>query len=615
MRISYIIPIFLFLYSLAALALLSPNVLPVMEGHPQEAELEHLYSVTLKDYKVEHLAFEMDYKPWQNPIFTFVLPRPFPMQSCLPSLKLLPERRDFEGGVIVVDLVSKGVAQETDYCSEYRVDLSKHLKEGYNKIVILGLKNLQAELQAKKDGLSVYVDSKLFGAYWPSTLASLAIVFSVSWLMFSVARNAGFDRVVSTFFAGTFVYFSLWLLLRPNPTYTPDLSVHLNYIYYMAKSIFANPYEYNRHIFFHPPLYYFVAARVVSFSSILGSISEITALRFSALVFYMFLPLYGLKTLALFVRPKGAAYYTGVALILLWPLAIDKASNISNDVPLFVAWAASFYYLCRWTKTLEPRLLCYAMAWSGFGFMIKSNIMLMVLMIAVLVMRMLLKRRITFKTLITTKEYWIGGGILAFGVLFNMGRIIYHMLVHDKSMVKRYFGGGHHDTYPLEYYLSFDLIHYIEKPFVTFFSETSLLNYFLKTFFFSPFAGLRNVSSEASVMNVFLLVFLALIIGFSLVGAFKKLRFPPPFVCSLGVLVCFIGVVCFLLIEKYQHCQNFRYVYPTLIPMVVLYSRVMRGLEQYRVKILRADYLLVLLAIGIILGGIYIYMSKYPLPF
>jgi hypothetical protein len=615
MRVSYIIPIFLFLYSLAALAALSPKALPVTEGHPKEADFEHLYSVSLKEYKVEHLAFKIDYKSWQNPIFTFVLSRPFPSQNCLPSLEFLPKRRDLEGGVIVVDLLSKGGAKETDYCNEYRVDFSKHLKEGHNKIVILGLNNLQDEFQAKKDGLSVYVDSKLLGGYWPSTLASLVVVLSVSWFMFSVARNAGFDGIVSTFFAGAFVYFSLWLLLRPNATYTPDLSDHLNYIYYMAKSIFANPYEYNQHISFHPPLYYFVAARVVNFSTILGGISEITALRFSTLVLYMFLPLYGLRTLALFVRPKGAAYYTGAALILLWPLAVDKASNISNDVPLFVAWAASFYYLCRWTKTLEPRLLCYAMAWAGLGFMIKSSIMLMVLMIAVLVMRMLLKRRVAFKTLITTREYWIGCGILAFGMIFNMGRVIYHMLVHEKNVASRYFGGGHNDVYPLSYYLSFDVASYVEKPFVTFFSETSLWSYFLKTFLYSPFSRVHHAYAEASVMNVLLLVFLGVIFGFILVGAFKKLRFAPTFVCSLSFFTCFLGVVCFLLVEKYQHCQNFRYVYPVLVPMAILYSQAMSELALYRIKFIRGDHPLALLAGTIIFGGMYMYLTKYPLPF
>jgi hypothetical protein len=177
-----------------------------------------------------------------------------------------------------------------------------------------------------------------------------------------------------------------------------------------------------------------------------------------------------------------------------------------------------------------------------------------------------------------------------------------------------YFGGARQDIYPLSYYINFDYLDYIKYPFVRFKAgEPTFLNYFLKTFVYSPFYQKFDVYSVAATLNTLLLIFLATIILFMCVMLLRARRdFHLLFPCIVGVVMAFAGDIGFLLVERYEHCQNFRYVLPTLIPMVILFVLALQKLGNQKNVISRAGYMsLSVVGWAIPILGMVIYLGKY----
>lgn len=601
---------YVFWVAVAFLSVLSPKLTLVPSKYTANLTIEKPYSYSLGKEGPDTLSFKLNYQPWKNPVFTFGLP---PQSNknvqCISKFTLSSQlERSHQENEIFIDLLNY-----PQRCTEMVIDLGKHLHPGDNIITLRGLNKLRPTISDKKDQSKVYVSSTLFGAHLSSTIACAVIIACFVFLVFRFSQKMGCAARESGIIMCGVAYYSLWLWFRPNLAYTPDIEGHMQYIYYMANSLFINPYGYTEHQSFHPPLYYFFAARIWNMASALGGISEVSVLRFFSLLQYMLFCLFGIKTLAEFMTRKDISYYLGCLLMMFWPLAIDKASDITNDIPLYVFWSASFYYVCNWYRTGRSSSLGLAIGLTGVAFMIKSGAIVILGIVGLCILYALLRRQVAFIEMFRPAPL-VGGVVLFLGAIFNIGRIIYYSVMHNRNVGGLYFGGARQDIYPLSYYINFDYLGYIKYPFVRFKAgEPTFLNYFLKTFVYSPFYQKFDVYSIAATLNALLLIFLATIILFMCVMLLRLRReFNLLFPCIIGVVMAFAGAIGFLLVEKYEHCQNFRYVLPTLIPMIILFVLALQKLSDQKNVLSRAIYLSLSMAgFAIPLLGIIIYLGKY----
>ena len=462
---------------------------------------------------------------------------------------------------------------------EKSIELAPYLHEGFNKIV------LKVQTLDSWNG-SFYVHPKLIDGHWASTLACIMFWLSMSVILFCVSRRAGLDIRTSFIIVAGMIYLAQWLINCPGLAYTNDIPGHLAYTYHMAKSIWVNPYEYQGHEEFHPFLYYFFTGRIFYLFRH-SPIDPITALRVTSLVFYMVFVLYGLRLLSQAVATRSRLFYISAILITFWPVSILRAVNINNDIPVYAVWTLAFYYLMQWYNTRELSPYRTAVMLVGVLFMIKSNAWVPLGLGGVFTLYGLYTRRITEKQLFAP-ETLLAFGVLASGIIFNMGRIIYYLVAYNRNRAVDYFGTPRHDYYNLAYMLHLDLRSYLHTPFVTFGNESGYFNFFLKTALYSETGGWGERQKGIflqipHLMNITLLCLIAMAAVGVLVSLKKRYQsLDSLFPYLVGTFLSLLASMMFTYFDRYVFCQNFRYVMPMLVPFVILYARGMEALSADR---------------------------------
>jgi len=489
-------------------------------------------------------------------------------------------------------------------CRETALDFSPYLREGLNPFVLM----VHAD---NAPAVSLYISPQLFGARIFSTLACLGLFAAAAIVLFRIARRAGLDPATSCTAIAGMAYYALWLHYRPNLSYTPDLPGHIPYIQYMAQNWLINPYNYSGGENVQPPLFYFLAGRVFNLFSASGVINPLLAVRVFSLGLYMTFCLYGLRTLHEAVERKGLPYYAGNLLIMFWPVAINTATNISNDIALYSAWGAAFYYLARWFKEHSLGCLQLAIGLTGMAFMIKANAWVIGGITGSCVLYALSTGRLSWRQLWQGKTL-VAWGVMALGMAVSAGRIIYMWLLHGADASRGYFGGARNDIYPSHYFIYFSFSDFAAHPFATFKNEPSFLNYFLKTLLYSPFNALPPPFPWLPAMlNVALIIWLLVVICGTIVYLMQKQdSFNSVCPHMIGTVVSIAGIITFTIFDHYEHTQNFRFILPMLVPLVVLFAR---GMETTRtIRTMQPFYWLGLAAgISLTAGAAILYLAQY----
>jgi hypothetical protein len=125
----------------------------------------------------------------------------------------------------------------------------------------------------------------------------------------------------------------------------------------------------------------------------------------------------------------------------------------------------------------------------------------------------------------------------------------------------------------LGHFLWFDVASFLREPFVAFRDEPSFLNYFLKTMLYGEFTFRHR--ALASVLNGLLLAHLLVTLVVCL-GLWRARRLAGLAPCIAGVAVPFAAIVLFAALNRAVVAQDFRFVLPLLVPLVVLF---VRGME------------------------------------
>lgn len=244
---------------------------------------------------------------------------------------------------------------------------------------------------------------------WRGGSTILLWAAAVSILMLWIARRVGLSPWFYAALVAGIVLRVAYLSATNFETRTHDVWAHLEYIEFFVNNWAWPPLENAMGgAWFHPPFYYFVAARFYSLVSALTGGNKQTiyvALQCLSLATAMGYLLFGLL-----IIQRCARHFTGSStgfirqglfalaglLFACWPSAILHGIRISNDAFLYLFFTAGMYYLVRWYETRIWRDLFLALLCAGLATFSKANGVVLVAVIACSMLTVWVQNRFRF---------------------------------------------------------------------------------------------------------------------------------------------------------------------------------------------------------------------------
>lgn len=485
----------------------------------------------------------------------------------------------------------------TTICGGKSVNLTPHLKEGFNTIYLLVRSNLPTKL---------YISPALFGYHLLSSIACVIFLGIALYGLYHIARRAGLNKPSFAILAGGVLYFSSWMVLLYNTWSSNDVYGHIDYTEYIANQWFSPAFYFGRE-YFQPPTYYYLTGTVYSLFRDSEFINPLSAVRAVSLALFSIYCLYGIRTLRLCVKHENLAYYVACILLVFWPVNMIMATRINNDIALTAAWAAMLFYAARWWQLRDMKDLRFALCALAIAFAIKSSAVVPAFILGMCMLAGLLTRRIAWKSLFG-RHCFLGYIAVLTGIAINVSKAAYLQFWHKRDITNLHFGGTGPNFMSWDHFLRFDIKSFIERPQLIRFDEPGYLNYAIKTLLYGEF--IWKWPMIATAINYLVLALLALLIA----GLAKRLMQwraqeygITPYV--LGIMLPLLSVSVFTYVKHNFVCQDSRFIVPVLIAFVALYLNATLALKSRWTYPL---YILALLvAVALPLAGMVFYLGQF----
>lgn len=343
---------------------------------------------------------------------------------------------------------------------------------------------------------------------------------------------------------------------------------HLDYIKYLAENYrLPNPtggWEYHQ-----PPLYYISGAIVYKFSHILNINSYKTLQVLSLFYFYIFI-IFGILILRNTIKNK-MLFYLSVALLIFWPSGIIHSVRIGNDAMLYSFYVASLYFILRWFKEKNVKLLYFSVFAFSAAIFTKANA---IALAGIIVISILIAFVQNHK--LPTKRILSVFLLVIFSILLSFMPKFYAYFKNNKNdwlvggviptMNKMLFVGNNFKNYAY-----FDMDKFIKQPFTSSWGDWGgrqyFGNYLLKTSLFGEFSFNNNYQPKIGLVLswTFLAILFYGIIGLIL-GAKKNI------ILFLNALMLLFLIFLFRLKIPSSSNGDFRYIFPSLISFIFFNS-------------------------------------------
>ena len=258
--------------------------------------------------------------------------------------------------------------KKPDGAKRYIVDFAPSLVDGQNEIQILTLIE-----DVRYFGISLENAESLDS---PLQIAVLVVcILLVLALVFLILHRFKVDRILIILILLALVWQLLSLAVRDYRSYGYDLFAratgHVNYIQHIVDTgSLPPPHGWS---YYHPPLYYTLAAGVYSAAKVFGITDPFKPLQMLALVFWWIFLAYSLRLLAQFTMNPWI-YRAAAALLLFWPAGSLAAIRLGNDALLYPLFMIALFYGHRWFVGEKWRDLLIASIVCGIGFFAKVSI-------------------------------------------------------------------------------------------------------------------------------------------------------------------------------------------------------------------------------------------------
>jgi hypothetical protein len=542
--------------SLIAIALLCDSVIQVLTPRLKNTTIDdgvrrledvpfpflRQTSAPVKEY---HIAADIDYRAYQFASFRL-----------LPTLCLYSA--EINGHPIALP------SEHCDYIQGYDV----HLPKGPDGAVSQPM-HLDAQVSNPiADTFDIFGLSVRAPAGLPLVLTlSLIAGAALAGGLYLALRRWHFSPTVSLILVASLPIQLLYQSHTPIIERTYDVLGHLQHVEFIAYHASLPPAVYC-HECFQPGLYYTVAAAVYLAARATRIFDPMVVLQFLALAwFWIFLVMSARIVLLWFPQQRNVQLAT--ALLAFWPAGFLHSARVSNDIPFYAFFATCLYFVLSWWKTDNRKHLMVAAIVAGCGVLIKTTMMPLIGAIAILIL---------YRIFIERHVCTVWSSYLPPLLIMILGIVVYVA----QSALRGNIAPPFQDNSPVMYvgnswkqYLVFNAASYFTVPFVDSgrggTGREYFWNYLLKSSMFGDYSGWFHKPVQRFLALVMSPLLLGLIILFW-IGVARNIRRAARQSLPLLVVIAvsILSVFALRFYNPYSGNNDFRYIYPALIPIVLL---------------------------------------------
>jgi hypothetical protein len=381
-----------------------------------------------------------------------------------------------------------------------------------------------------------------------------------------------------------------YLTVTPFSVREHDVGGHLEYIEAIVKRGWV-PRSSEGYLFYHPPLYYVVAAVQWKLLSLAGVTRDaiLRSLQAQSLLYELGFVVLSIATAKLWLdripdedfgpRLTSRAGLTALfsVLLLVWPSTVIHSVRLGNDDLTYLLFAATLYFASRWWLGSRDRDLYIAGAFAGLGMVTKTNSLLLFAVLGVLfVVRLAFvdreRRAMTYvRRAWPIGAFFVGSAAVALGgaVVETLSGKRPSLLVGNAGGITALLDVGNR----ADNYLWFDLGTFVTQAFTSPGDDAKgrqwFWNYAFKTGLFGEFTFAHPVLWNLAVLLsiTFLLLVVLAVIGLA-IGRASEWLDELPLLVVVGLLT--LGLA-YLRMSMPKACSNdFRYILPVIAPFLYL---------------------------------------------
>lgn len=395
--------------------------------------------------------------------------------------------------------------------------------------------------------------------------------------LYLALRRWRFSRIVSLILVASLPIQLLYQSHTPITERTYDVLGHLQHLEFIAYQRSLPP-AYYCHECFQPGLYYTIAAAVYLAARATRIFDPMLALQFLALAwFWLFLVMAARIVLLWF--PQQREVQLATALLAFWPAGFLHSARVSNDIPLYAFFATCLYFVLSWWKTGSRKHLLFAAIVAACGVLIKTTMMPLIGALVLLILYRIFSER---RAGIAWSSYLPPLFVMLAGIA------VYLAQSSLRGNIAPPFG----DNSPAMYvgnswkqYLVLNPAAYFTTPFVDSLRDASgrkyFWNYVLKSSMFGDYSDWFRKPAQKFLGLVMSPLLLGLVVLFWL-GVARSMRRSArqslPLLVVIAVSILSVFAVRFY--NPYSGNNDFRYIYPVVIPIVLL---LVEGARNFRI--------------------------------
>jgi hypothetical protein len=441
----------------------------------------------------------------------------------------------------------------------------------------------------------------LFGyaSLWASKGPAVAAIVALA----ALSLGAGLWRArttpasIAVVLAGFGLYAVYADYTRPGERNT-DPSAHVAYVTWLLEHHSLPPADHCV-VCHHPPVYYLVAAAVHRLAEWTHLAEPTLALQGLAVVLFAVFLYFSVRSVDLLL-PRPSWRVLATSLIVFWPSSVINSIRISNDLMLYAFVAAVFHAMVLWSMRGGRRLLVAACLATGAAILVKSNALVIVAMLCAIVARRFW--RATDRKAVVRDAVLPAAALVTFSLGVELVRGNAGESLPAKVLGTAYNPIASQTTHrTIAYYLTFDPVAIVTTPYVEMrqfrSQEPTFWNHLIKSSLFGTrnpafmqLVGYKEPNAElATAENYALLGLMAVL----LVGAVVtwRDRSEQRTLCLVHVGAFTAGSVALHLLAPLGYHADFRLVFPVVVPMSVLFARVVDGMRRRGLAVWHAGYI------------------------
>jgi hypothetical protein len=372
--------------------------------------------------------------------------------------------------------------------------------------------------------------------------------------------------------------------------YSYDVEGHIQYIQYIIEAGHS-PNPAGGWLFYHPSLYYRSAAifwQIANYNRNLNYEEFLKLMQGFTFTLFILYCYFSIRTIDSFYEAisqkneknrRSNSYRLTVVLFLLWPANSIFSGRIGNDIMFELLYAITFYAIVKWWLSQKIShflliLICSSLAvWTKSNGFILFGVIGTLLPIGYILDKSKVKNRWYLQKTVALTTFLLVITYLAASDKFSRG----YTIPDTPLIVSNAAGLGQELRIENNFgtYLTFDPVKFVCIPYTSAIDplrgRDNFWHFLLKTSLVGEFTeGSPILGVVASILSL-LLLFLLPIFFTGLVFSLKSSRTGLPIIASILLLVT--SMIIFRLSYPFSCSNDFRYIYPAILPFCMLVGR------------------------------------------